>query len=212
MQNCKFESARPTHIHLRARTSRSTMVKKIPLRRGLLSTPVIGPAWTMTRQSTAYRGPSSLVKTNPSGPLLARWGKNVEMKKQAINGGEGEADGKESEREARGDGATGLRRQWAQTERHLGMIDVANLPPSCWPKLTSLFFHSMRLNCTCVHASASPNFTCVHMCHTARNPQVPATGRQYRQRDETCRTHKRQQLELATSSQGNPNWQKKRNE
>ena len=26
------------------------------------------------------------------------------------------------------------------------------------------------------------------MCHTARNPQVPATGRQYRQRDETCRT------------------------
>ena len=25
-------------------------------------------------------------------------------------------------------------------------------------------------------------------CHTARNPQVPATGRQYRQRDETCRT------------------------
>ena len=26
------------------------------------------------------------------------------------------------------------------------------------------------------------------VCHTARNPQVPATGRQHRQRDETCRT------------------------
>ena len=69
-QNCKFESARHTHIHLHACTCRSSMVKKIPLRRGLLSTHVIGPAWAMTRQRTAYRGPSSLVKSNQMDPCL----------------------------------------------------------------------------------------------------------------------------------------------
>ena len=40
------------------------------------------------------------------------------------------------------------------------------------------------------------------MCHTARNPQVPATGRQHRQRDETCRTLNDN---FFTSSQGKPN-------
>ena len=31
-------------------------------------------------------------------------------------------------------------------------------------------------------------FFSLHLCRTARIPQVPATGRQHRQRDETCRT------------------------
>ena len=44
-------------------------------------------------------------------------------------------------------------------------------------------------------------------CHTTRNPQVPATGRQHKQGNETCRTLN----DNLPHHQAKPNWQKKRN-
>ena len=57
------------------------------------------------------------------------------------------SDRKESEHEGQGNGLTGQRRQWAQTERHLGMIDMVNLRSNRGPiEVTRLSFDSKARN------------------------------------------------------------------